>query len=104
MVMGHTTKSQFGKIALAGPVTNVALWIIGLVTISLGAGDIEYLSAILSPWMWGNAVLATFNMLPFGPLDGKKIKTWSNVYFYIWLVICLSLIWFNIEYLNGLLS
>ena len=104
MVMGHTTKSQFGKIALAGPVTNVALWIIGLATISLGAGDFHQLSPqVLQAWMWGNAVLGTFNMLPFGPLDGKKIKTWSNIYFYIWLVICISLIWFNIEYLGDLL-
>ncbi len=104
MVMGHTTKSQFGKIALVGPVTNVALWIIGLATISLGGGDFHQLSPqVLQAWMWGNAVLGTFNMLPFGPLDGKKIKTWSNIYFYIWLVICISLIWFNIEYLGDLL-
>ena len=104
MVMGNTTKSQFGKIALAGPVTNVALWIIGLIAILLGAGNIAYLSTILSPWMWGNAVLGTFNMLPFGPLDGKKIKTWSETSFYVWLVICISLVWFNMEYLSGLLS
>ena len=30
MVAGNTTKEQFGKVALAGPVSNVVLWIIGL--------------------------------------------------------------------------
>jgi Zn-dependent protease len=53
--------------------------------------------------MWGNAILGTFNMLPFGPLDGKKIKTWSDTIFWVWFVICASLIWFNIEHLPSLL-
>ena len=30
MVAGNTTKEQFGKVALAGPVSNVVLWMIGL--------------------------------------------------------------------------
>jgi Zn-dependent protease len=103
MVMGNTTKQQFGKIALAGPVTNIALWIIGLIAVLFGAASIGLVKPILVSWMWGNAVLATFNMIPFGPLDGRKIKTWSTPVFYIWMVICVSLIWFNFEHLNSLL-
>jgi Zn-dependent protease len=104
MVAGHTTKSQFGKIALAGPVTNVLLWILGLGAILIGATGNSIVALIIVPWMWGNAVLGTFNMLPFGPLDGKKIKTWSEIIFYVWGIICVSLIWFNFKYLNGLIG
>ena len=49
-------------------------------------------------------MLATFNMLPFGPLDGRKIKTWSDSIFWTWLIICVSLVWFNYEFLSGLLG
>jgi len=103
MVVGNTTKSQFGKIALAGPVTNVVLWLIGLLAVLIGMGEVSILNSILTPWMWGNAFLGTFNMLPFGPLDGRKIKTWSDGIFWVWMIICLSLLWFNIEYLTDLL-
>ncbi len=103
MVMGNTSKSQFGKIALAGPVTNVTLWLLGLAAILAGISSVPYLHLIATPWMWGNAVLGTFNMLPFGPLDGRKIKTWSNPIFYIWMTICASLIWFNLEHLPSLM-
>ena len=104
MVAGHTTRAQFGKIALAGPVTNVALWILGLIAILLGAAEPIVGEVILKPWLWGNAVLALFNMLPFGPLDGKKIRTWSIPVFWIWLIICVSLVWFNFTHLNSLLG
>ena len=103
MVAGNTTKSQFGKIALAGPVTNVILWILGFFAIILGIGENQIASQIIKPWMWGNAVLGTFNMIPFGPLDGRKIKSWSEIIFYTWAIICVSLIWFNIKHLNAII-
>ena len=53
--------------------------------------------------MWGNAFLAVFNMLPFGPLDGRKIKTWSDSIFWTWMIICVGLLYFNSKYLSGLL-
>ena len=36
MVLGRTTTAQFGRIALAGPVTNIALWLIGAILIVSG--------------------------------------------------------------------
>ncbi|MFL2493747.1 MAG: M50 family metallopeptidase [Candidatus Thalassarchaeum sp.] len=103
MVAGNTTRSQFGKVALAGPVSNVALWVLGLGVILLGGAESLIGELILVPWLWGNAILGLFNMLPFGPLDGKKIRTWSIPVFWIWMIICASLVWFNLTHLPGLL-
>ncbi|MDP7003897.1 MAG: M50 family metallopeptidase [Candidatus Thalassarchaeaceae archaeon] len=104
MVAGNTSRSQFGKIALAGPVSNVALWVLGLCAILLGGAESVLGELILVPWLWGNAVLGLFNMLPFGPLDGKKIRTWSIPVFWIWFIICASLVWFNLTQLDSLLG
>ena len=104
MVAGNTTKSQFGKIALAGPVTNVVLWLLGLMIILLGLTQYSIVGIIVEPWMWGNAILGAFNMIPWGPLDGKKIKTWSDTMFYFWAIVCGSMVWFTLTELNGLIG
>ena len=76
---GRVTAREQGLIALAGPVVNVALvavfagvWFGGE---AAGIGLLAttgYLGVII------NALLAGFNMLPFGPLDGKKVMRWSR--------------------------
>ena len=110
MVAGNTSRSQFGKIALAGPVSNIMLWALGIVLIVLGLETTEFTSLIngkerglLELWCWVNVGLGTFNMLPFGPLDGKKIKTWSDSIYWIWAIVFVALIWFNINILPNLL-
>ena len=106
MVAGNTTREQFGKIALAGPVSNVVLWCIGLAfAVTFGAPNIASPSdTIIFYWMMANGILGALNMLPFGPLDGKKIRTWSVPVFWIWLIICISMVWFNFTQLDSLLA
>ena len=106
MVAGNTTREQFGKIALAGPVSNVVLWCIGLAfAVTFGAPDISsHSDTFIFYWMMANGILGALNMLPFGPLDGKKIRTWSVPVFWIWLIICISMVWFNFTHLNTLLG
>jgi Zn-dependent protease len=38
-----------------------------------------------------NALLAAFNMIPFGPLDGRKVRQWSLVVFGVTFAACLGL-------------
>ena len=102
MVAGNTTREQFGKIALAGPVSNVVLWCIGL-AFAITFGGSEY-DILIYFWMLANGILGALNMLPFGPLDGKKIRTWSVPVFWIWLIICISMVWFNFTQLDSLLA
>lgn len=67
---GPSDDRQIALVAVAGPVTNLLL---------VGA----FAPAALAPWstvallglfgVWINALLAAFNMLPVGPLDGQSV-------------------------------
>ena len=107
MVLGRTTTAQFGRIALAGPVTNIALWLIGAILIVSGhitGIRTDLTDILLLTWVWGNGILALFNMLPFGPLDGRKIKSWSDTVFWIWISISAGAVYANLTVLRSLLA
>ncbi|WP_238392216.1 zinc metalloprotease [Halorussus amylolyticus] len=71
---GRATLRQHGLIALAGPATNVALGVAFFPLYLFGPsllGEVGHLGVVI------NFLLAGFNMIPFGPLDGKTVKDWS---------------------------
>jgi len=82
----NVTARQNGLIALAGPVTNVLLT---LAFVPLMA--VEPLSAVGALGVTINALLAGFNMIPFGPLDGRKVLSWSKVVFALAFLVCAGL-------------
>jgi Zn-dependent protease len=76
-------------IALAGPLTNIALAVLfvlilisGILTSNLGYGAAYYAIFI-------NLTLAAFNLLPFGPLDGAKVFAASRA---IWAIVAVPTI------------
>jgi Zn-dependent protease len=73
---GTITPRENGLIAIAGPVTNLVLagGFFALFVVAPGGG---LLSTVASLGVWINAFLAGFNMIPFGPLDGKTVKDWN---------------------------
>lgn len=83
---GRITARQNGLIALAGPVTNLLLAVVFLVPyyVVLTAGTTGFLAEVAGRGLQINLLLAGFNMLPFGPLDGRKIRAWSTV---VWAVV-----------------
>ena len=108
MVAGVVTRRQNGHIAVAGPLVNLGLFIVGL---PLGALLLSLTNAfevvpsmdeyfvdgalnwplmlinICTFWLYANLILGLFNMLPFGPLDGLKVRDWSEGAFYAVLLI-----------------
>ena len=106
MVAGVVTRRQNGHIAVAGPLVNLGLFLIGvpLGALLLGLTDAFDLAsgAILVDggldwrqmlvdvcvfWLQANLILGLFNMLPFGPLDGLKVRDWNESVFYGVLLI-----------------
>jgi stage IV sporulation protein FB len=75
-------------IALAGPLQNGIMMCIGMIFLSAGWGNSEYISYIIS----GNMIIALFNLLPIPPLDGGKIlQSLISQYFpYYWTLLWTS--------------
>ena len=69
-----------GRISVAGPIINLVL--AAFFFILLIASSNSLVVTIAKYGISVNTWLAIFNMLPFGPLDGKKIFLWNKtVYF-----------------------
>ena len=106
MVAGLVTRRQNGHIAVAGPLVNLSLFIIGVplwgAVIGL-TGSAEFASSAYLVggtliwqamifdigyfWLGANLFLGLFNMIPWGPLDGLKVKDWNEQAFYLVIAI-----------------
>ena len=106
MVAGVVTRRQNGHIAVAGPLVNLGLFVIG---VPLGAlllgltnafelssglmfvdGGLDWRTMLIDGcvfWLQANLILGLFNMLPFGPLDGLKVRDWNESVFYAVILI-----------------
>ncbi len=86
---GRITVRENGLVSVAGPVTNLILAVVFLVPFLLFGGFVEEIARI---GILVNLFLAAFNMIPFGPLDGKTVKQWSvGVFALVFSVSILSL-------------
>ncbi|MEM2924095.1 MAG: hypothetical protein QXJ68_00185 [Methanocellales archaeon] len=71
----YLTKKENGKISLAGPLANLilAMFFFGIMLSTKGL-----LKTIAASGLIVNTWLAAFNLIPFGPLDGKKVWDWNK--------------------------
>ncbi|MDD4161946.1 MAG: hypothetical protein PHW87_05635 [Methanothrix sp.] len=75
-------------ISLAGPMTNIVLVIFSFLLLLLGpSGGLAAQAANFALII--NLTLAAFNLLPFGPLDGKKIFDSNRM---VWMLVGLPTI------------
>jgi Zn-dependent protease len=75
---GRITYRENGLIALAGPAVNLVLF--------CAFGALSVLAPVDSPLRLAgqigvtvNAFLAAFNLIPFGPLDGRSVFRWNKL-------------------------
>jgi len=114
MVAGLVTRRQNGHIAIAGPLVNFTLFGFGIIFggLVLGiAGAEEYannqlgfisdgainLKAMIGGtvywWIFANLGLGFFNLIPFGPLDGAKVKAWNETVWFGTFMIFIVIIY-----------
>jgi Zn-dependent protease len=74
VVVGLTDRNKFGRVALVGPLTNLAMGFLFLIS----AYSYPYHSYLYAAASF-NAWIALFNLLPFGVLDGQKIFDWNKI-------------------------
>ena len=86
MIYGFITREQNGKISLAGPLMNLALVVV-FFPLTLFNGTIGVVGRV---GVWINSWIALFNLIPFGPLDGRKILAWDASVYSITLVAALG--------------
>ena len=77
---GPVSPREHGLIALAGPITNLVLASVFFVLLFLSSG---FLSRVAGFGLAINLLLAGFNMIPFGPLDGRTVLDWSTVVYVV---------------------
>lgn len=89
-----------GLVSSFGPVTNI---ILALIFVILGIlfpalNNIALFGIQLSFITYGvfiNSWLALFNLIPFGPLDGRKVFGWRKDVWIVLLVIAIALMFFG---------
>ncbi|MCL4335878.1 MAG: metalloprotease [Candidatus Thermoplasmatota archaeon] len=75
-ISGIYGNERIGKTAMAGPGTNIVLGTVFMV-IAIITFFIPHVSSFFISLSQINLYLATFNLIPFGPLDGYKVLTWD---------------------------
>lgn len=96
----NVTERENGLIALAGPVVNLGLGAVFLPLLALGVmvqNDLVFLLG--QRGLVINLFLAAFNLVPFGPLDGRTVIGWSPI---VWGVVFLPTVALTLLALFGI--
>lgn len=90
VISGFVSKREGGIIASVGPAANIilALLFLPLVLVTPAASPFRDVFTI---GLMINAVLATFNLIPFLGFDGKRIIDWNKAVYFIMIISAIVL-------------
>ena len=95
VVAGVAPLETLGMIALAGPMTNLALSAI----LNVAGFILRRFHFIFFTLAQLNAFIALFNLIPFGELDGRKVLAWSPARWIVAIILsAILLITSNLSY------
>jgi Zn-dependent protease len=92
MFRGGSRDYETGLIAMAGPLANIIISIVSLTLFIFVFFENSFLGELFGFICLINAFLATFNLLPFGPLDGVKIIRWNATVWILMLIVSSSIL------------
>jgi Zn-dependent protease len=100
MIYGsQISEEENGKISLAGPLSNLLLLIpfslLLIAGINIGIFEVA-LVGIMGIRI--NAMIAAFNLLPLGPLDGAKILPWNTPVYIAMVLIAFAILFSALNY------
>jgi len=90
-IQGGARKFEMGRIATAGPLANIVVAAVALVGYYYLGID-SSIGQILGLICFINIFLGFFNLLPFGPLDGRKIISWNALVWAIVIIIAIIIL------------
>jgi Zn-dependent protease len=103
MIYGtHISPEQNGKISLAGPLSNLILLVPFVLILFAGLSTGVFEIALLG--IMGirvNAMIAAFNLLPLGPLDGVKILAWNTPVYIGTVLVAFGILFASLTYTPG---
>lgn len=79
MFRGDVKVFETGRIAAAGPASNIAIAVVTYILYQFLFFDKEFWGTLVGFVCLVNLLLATFNLLPVGPLDGRKVLVWNEI-------------------------
>lgn len=99
MFRGDARAHETGRIAAAGPASNIGIAVVTYIFYQFLFFDAGFWGTLVGFVCLVNLLLATFNLLPFGPLDGKKVLMWNEI---VWSVLfSLSVLFLSGMFIGG---
>jgi Zn-dependent protease len=105
MFRGEPRLFEEGRIAVAGSLANLAIAVLTLPILFFVTFEQEgFLAESIGYICIINAVLAVFNLLPFGPLDGRVVFKWNSAIWSILFIAAVTVLAFLFPYITTLFS
>ena len=86
LIKGNVNREKGGKISLAGPLINIILAIVFIISGFFVVNRFFDYGGLINSW------IALFNLIPAWNFDGRKILDWNKLVYYFVLVLAIVLV------------